>query len=223
MEKKKRQKRAIHEVDPLVIEETIGGGEETRLIFSTRLNELLSKKEITQENLAKNTELSMSSISSYRNGKAEPKITALNKIAKFLNVSTDYLLGNAKYPSTDPNIKNIIAYTGLSDDAINSLLNVHDPDFDYIPELKPPYIDIINSLFKNGFMTKLFIAFGQFLYYTIGEKNFTRWPPNRFEWDDEFADIAIFHLHKKISTATDEVIDSFMSDFIHSYLRENTP
>ncbi len=217
MEKKKKQKRAIHHVDPLEIKETIGEGEEkTRLLFSMRLNELLCEKETAQEDLAKKTELSMSSISTYRNGKAEPKITALNRIANYLNVSADYLLGNTEIKNPDPQMPAACEFTGLTEQAINILLTIQDPDFEVFPDYEPSHIAILNTLFEQGFMTELLISFGQFLYNVVARHGILEWYPNRSEAADDVMQPAIWHLNKEIANAIDDVINPFLGS-LQSY------
>lgn len=130
-EKKQRNKRTVYDIDPAVIEDNInklsGGIEEnkTRYDFAIKLNELLKEKEIDQDKFAKALNISVGSLSNYRNGIREPSLTVLEKIAKELKVSSDYLLGIAELKSTEANYKNIYEIIGLTDDAI-SVLEVYN-------------------------------------------------------------------------------------------------
>ena len=58
-----------------------------------RIKELRKKRRITQIRLSIAAEVSQETISAYENGKAEPKMDKLIRIADFLNTTTDYLLG----------------------------------------------------------------------------------------------------------------------------------
>lgn len=99
--------------------------------FSTILDDLLSVgpittrdkkgKAITAKELAEKIAVSESIISGYRNSKNIPSTTNLIKIAKFFNVSIDYLIGEsaARYKE-NYDTANI---TGLSDGAIDTLKN----------------------------------------------------------------------------------------------------
>lgn len=63
------------------------------LIFAVRLRELLEEKEITQSILATAIGVSRQSVGQWKNGKTVPDILDLQKLAKFFNVSADYLIG----------------------------------------------------------------------------------------------------------------------------------
>ncbi|MCI8487524.1 MAG: helix-turn-helix transcriptional regulator [Clostridia bacterium] len=63
--------------------------------FIERLKELRMEKELSQMELAKLTGLSRSAIGFYESGQREPGAKAIITLARFFNVSTDYLLGVA--------------------------------------------------------------------------------------------------------------------------------
>ena len=62
-------------------------------ITITRINKILQKKKISQVEFAKVLGLSESAISRYLSGQRHISIKLLVDIAKYLNVSADYLLG----------------------------------------------------------------------------------------------------------------------------------
>jgi len=205
LEKKTRQKRAIHHVDPHEIEEAIGrDNEKTRLFFAKRLNDLLKEKETAQEDLASKTGLSMSSISTYRNGKAEPKITAFNEIATALNVSTDYLLGNSKYETTNPDKKAACMYTGLSEGAIEAIRSLNKDE-------SRQYIKIFNTFCASGFMTEMLECFNMFLlHHKYGECIFKF--DDRTESIDITAEFTEWQLNKKVATVVDKITAKLYED-----------
>ena len=61
--------------------------------FSLRLKELRQEKGIGQIELAKKLEVSKGIISLWENGQREPNMYSLIKLAKFFNVTIDYLVG----------------------------------------------------------------------------------------------------------------------------------
>lgn len=61
--------------------------------FGKRLKKLRSDKEITQLQLSEILDTAKSNISKYEADIIEPNIAMLGKLAKYFNVSTDYLLG----------------------------------------------------------------------------------------------------------------------------------
>lgn len=60
-----------------------------------RIKEIRKSKKITAKELAEHIKVAESTMSLYENGKREPDFETLLKIAKYLDVSVDYLLGNA--------------------------------------------------------------------------------------------------------------------------------
>ena len=62
-------------------------------IFAQRLRELRQEKNLSMKQLAKELNITDAAISNWENEINEPKISYLFAIAKFFNVSTDYLLG----------------------------------------------------------------------------------------------------------------------------------
>lgn len=62
-------------------------------IFATRLRELRNEKNLSMKDLAKEINTSDAAISNWENDINEPKISYLIKLAKFFDVSTDFLLG----------------------------------------------------------------------------------------------------------------------------------
>ncbi len=61
--------------------------------FALRLKELRQERGIGQIELAKKLEVSKGIISLWENGLREPNMYSLIKLAKFFNVTIDYLVG----------------------------------------------------------------------------------------------------------------------------------
>ncbi len=61
--------------------------------FSERLKELRLESNLSQRDLAKATDLSQSAIVHWENNRRVPNADAVIVLAKFFNVSTDYILG----------------------------------------------------------------------------------------------------------------------------------
>ncbi len=83
-----------------------------------RIKELRKKRNITQIRLSIAAEVSQETISAYENGKAEPKMDKLIRIADFLNTTTDYLLGRIDDDSPLSDLTNKIV-----DEELNELIN----------------------------------------------------------------------------------------------------
>ena len=59
-----------------------------------RIKELRKKNKLSQKELGKIVHLSQNTISSYEIGTAEPDLYTIKELAKFFNVTIDYLLGS---------------------------------------------------------------------------------------------------------------------------------
>ena len=98
----------------------------------SRLRALMKDHNITQDQLSKAVGVSRGSIGQYANGDSAPKYDALIAIAKYFNVSTDYLLGLANSRSVDISTREICARTNLTDGAFSALSSLSRSDIDRI-------------------------------------------------------------------------------------------
>ena len=126
-----------------------------------RLLELRKEKGLKQEEVAQAVGITRASLSYYEKGERSVDIEVLYKLCQFYNISIDYLFGLSKVKTPDMDIKAIAAKTGLSENAINflieenskknivgkmSLLNyfiTYDADGN-------PYTDLLNYLLRRG-------------------------------------------------------------------------
>lgn len=76
---------------------------------------------ITQAELADHTEIDPSVISMYESGKREPSLKNLVKIARYLCVSTDYLVGLDERPIRALSADNVVKYNKLSPRGLSML------------------------------------------------------------------------------------------------------
>lgn len=86
--------------------------------FQSRLKELKERSGKTQARIAEDLGVTPQAFSYYVNGR-EPDYDVLIRIAKYFNVSTDYLLGLSEVRHIENRSFNL--EFGLSDDAINNL------------------------------------------------------------------------------------------------------
>ena len=108
------KKRIPHSVDNAEIEKNASGT--PRYVFAITLNRLMEEQCIDQEKMAADLGLSTGIISNYRNGKTEPKLSAITKISEYLNVDCDFLMRGISSKNTS-----IAKATGLSNKAIENL------------------------------------------------------------------------------------------------------
>jgi len=85
-------------------------------MLSNKLKQLRNTTQFTQSEFAKKIDVARTTYAMYEQGNREPDYETLKKIAKFYNVSTDFLLGQTDYP-------NPIDYkqAGISYDDYNNL------------------------------------------------------------------------------------------------------
>ncbi|MEA4988112.1 MAG: RstR family transcriptional repressor [Anaerovorax sp.] len=77
--------------------------------FGKGLKELRKEKKLTQAQVAEHLDVSVSTYTKYETGVNEPDITMIKKIAKFFNVSIDYLLGESTYLDTTENLATVLS------------------------------------------------------------------------------------------------------------------
>ena len=88
-------------------------------IFSSRLKYLRGNR--NQDDVAKELGISRASLSYYETGARKPDINTLYALAKYYNVSSDYLLGLSEASSPRINTQAIVNQTGLSELAVYTL------------------------------------------------------------------------------------------------------
>lgn len=92
---------------------------DSKEIFAGRLRNLIEEKGISQKQLAAETQIAESSISKYLSCDAEPKLVPLANIAKYFDVSVDYLLGISNCKQYQEDMQAVSKFTGLTDEALN--------------------------------------------------------------------------------------------------------
>lgn len=66
-----------------------------------KIKELRKEHKVTQSKMAMDLDLSQNTISQYENGKREPDIKTLIRIADYFNVSLDYLVEREEYSKSN--------------------------------------------------------------------------------------------------------------------------
>lgn len=96
--------------------------------FGERLLKLREERNETQQQLADAIGITRQSLSRYETNERTPNIDLIYNVSKHYNVSADYLLGLADVQSLDNDIKTACKVTGLSEEAIKAIKNIHDND-----------------------------------------------------------------------------------------------
>lgn len=89
--------------------------------FPDRLQDLIAESGKSIKTLSEEIHISAGALSKYQNGYAAPGLDAIYKLAKYFNVSADYLLCLSDTRSTDLDIQSIGKMTGLSECAVKAI------------------------------------------------------------------------------------------------------
>lgn len=112
----------------------------TTKVLADRLDELVNRKKsegLKQKDVAAALGISSGTLSSWCSDDKTASISAIPVLAKYFNVSADYLLGVSETKSIDTNIRIAQETTGLSEATIIKLQELHD---------WPKYLEIIDKL-----------------------------------------------------------------------------
>lgn len=90
-------------------------------LFPTRFMELCSTEDKSLQCWGDDFGVTRQTISNWQLGESVPDIVKLTEIAKYFNVSTDYLLGISDTKSLDVTARAAVEYTGLSESAVEKL------------------------------------------------------------------------------------------------------
>lgn len=93
-------------------------------IIGKRITAALSLKGKKQKELANYLQVKPNVISYFCNSDRIPNIEQLKKIAEYLSVSSDYLIGLSENPTIEPDIQTACKVTGLSEKAINTIIKL---------------------------------------------------------------------------------------------------
>ncbi len=96
---------------------------DNKKIIGQRINSALALYGYKQKDLAKALNVTDNTISYFCKGSRTPNTIQIIEIAKFLNVSSDYLLGLTKIENTKEDMIIARKTTGLSKEAINNIKN----------------------------------------------------------------------------------------------------
>lgn len=100
-------------------------------MLGDRIKLLREEKHLKQEELAKDLSVAPSTIGMYETNKRQPNNDLIIKLAKYFNVSTDYLLGKSDIRNPEEQIKQEFEFAyhkemeGLSDEEIADALRFY--------------------------------------------------------------------------------------------------
>ncbi|MBD3920947.1 helix-turn-helix domain-containing protein [Paenibacillus sp. PR3] len=88
--------------------------------IAERLKYARTKKEVTQVEVQQSTSIHAKTLSGYENGVSEPDLETIKKLAKFYNVTVDWLLddNDSNYPGKEPFYIDLNEYEPVNSEAI---------------------------------------------------------------------------------------------------------
>lgn len=125
---------------------------------------LLNEKKITQKALAKYLGIQLNTISGWLSGKHKISLKNIYKIANYLDVSVDYLLGLQEAKTQDKDLSFICEYLNLDEQLVMGIKRLTE---------KPFYREMIEYLMKNDSASSNVVNTGasklQQLFHLIAE------------------------------------------------------
>lgn len=97
---------------------------DNRKRIGLRIAAAIARRDVKQKDLASALGVTDNTISYFCSGTRTPKTEQIITIAKYLNVSADYLLGLSEEPHSDATIQTIHEKTGLTSEAIFKLHDI---------------------------------------------------------------------------------------------------
>lgn len=186
--------------------------------FGQRLRELRTERGENQSVLADHLGVSGQSYSAYENGR-EPSYSTLCIIAKYFNVTTDYLLGLSD--AREPQNATLVKELGLTEESIKIIRGFSDisavnADVAYSPDNNVPsfshldlmerdprtYLDLLNLMLKCGeFTNEIMPIIGVLSSPIFNRNSHINVPNTRFKMKVE--PLMLYGLHE----AADAIID----------------
>lgn len=117
--------------------------EKQSLPLAQRLSTLITDVSALKDCLG----VSAQAINQYKLGVSRPSLENLCKIADFYGVSTDYLLGLTDTKSNDTTIRAVCDYTGLSEEAIKSIV------FDHNQKRRGDLFEVLDFLISESYVS----------------------------------------------------------------------
>jgi len=94
--------------------------------FAQRLSELMEERGVSQAQVGEAIGAQRQTVSLYKLGQSKPDIESLAKIARFFEVTSDYLIGLSEDNIPDLEARAIVDKTGLSKQALDVLLELKE-------------------------------------------------------------------------------------------------
>lgn len=140
--------------------------------FPKRFRALIGESGATLDALATEFQTTRQTVSNWQNGATVPDALSICMIAKYFNVTTDYLLGLTDARTVDTDLRAVADYTGLSEKAVQKLR--HDALFcDTVRSTAPTSIlppDFISYIVESDYLSKMALGLITYYVYRTGQE-----------------------------------------------------
>ena len=198
-------------------------------IFAIRLRALMEgPPRVTQEDLANYVGVKRQTIALYASGKTKPNINQLVRIAKYFNVSSDWLIGLAE--NKRPEYQNVGDLLGLNDNAIEKLKNLSH--YEHTPT-KIAVMRFINDFFTDEFfypvlsnylsMCSTSELFARFTLELLRRSVYSEWRREIYESKDGYALFPPLQTAAFFHEATSQRFGDFLNAQIEASYLEKWP
>lgn len=153
-------------------------------LFPSRLRALREERGVSQAALALALGVSKSTIGLYETGDTLPDIKTADDLADYFGISADYLLGRIDVRSRDIEIQSVCSYTGLSEEAIEQILEWKDGATNSSTTLLP----ILDQILLSGSFYMLLFHALDFQQCVMAEEIYWKLRKN-FDLSEKLGDI----------------------------------
>lgn len=194
--------------------------------FSKRLQDLVEDCKDKDHTLStpkqcKEMEIPYQSFMKYYNGTAECGFENLIKIAKYYNVSTDYLLGLTETKLRDISAAGAAELLGLSDSAIERLSRLNEFNG------SDRYTDVLSAAIEGGNLNEFLEVLIEYLGLSWEKDHYPDFlgkaivKPQQIQYCFDIRDIISTHLQRVVDRSLDSIADNYFSKHTKSLKEVN--
>ena len=175
--------------------------------FDAILKKLRKDRNATQKEVSQAIGADQQTLRRYESGERKPDTEMLLRIAKYYNVSADYLLGLSENSTVEPDMKAAVKCTGLSEKSIEKLKRINHFNADGSENPDKSFIDILDRFIQSKYFSELIV------YWESLHTHSTEWKENEMKTNEDYiykgqlnqsCDIARYNVSRMIEKISDE-------------------
>ena len=162
--------------------------------FSSRLSLLMAQRGVKQQDLVPVLGVkSHQAVSCYITGKRNPSIDKIIALAKFFDVSADYLLGLSDSPDTVLNEQAVLDYTGLTNEALEMIVWAKNED----------RLDVMEMFIRDKNLQDAGVNLRNAAEALAAAADRKNCPPDKLAKKQELFDLSVFRLLSAVENLAD--------------------